>query len=297
MPPGPCGARGVPTSAPAATSMTRSARWCARSPNAGWPTTPCCVLRRPWRHAGRARPLVQDALVRVPRPGCRCWCMRRRFAPRRVAPRLHRSTCCPPSSRSPAVAPTRSCRWTDARCCRTCRTGRPRRGHRRIHGRGHARPAADDPPWAPEVHPLAHRPPAAVRPARRPDERKQPGHRPAHAAAGGPSRPRWPVAGTCRSCTRGAGQPASPTPGVRRAGAGTPHELGPRPFVDAGQPGTCAATSTSTTSNGAPASRGDLGAQARAHPGPLPAGPYGVRMACTVTLPADASAGRSGGRP
>ena len=76
-------APGVPTSAPAA-GRRRADRRCWRPwRNAGWPTTPSWCSPATMATCSASAALEQDALVRDGR-ACRCWSMRRRFAPRRI---------------------------------------------------------------------------------------------------------------------------------------------------------------------------------------------------------------------
>ena len=92
------------------------------------------VPRRPWRNARRARPLVQDELLRrfesrapllVSAPG--------RFTPRRIAKSVSPSTSCRRSSTSPTTAPRRPTRRTSTAKA-FCRIFRASDGHDLVLG-------------------------------------------------------------------------------------------------------------------------------------------------------------------
>ena len=232
----------APTSAPAATS-TRGRR-AARDAGGGHPGG---VLRRSRRHAWRARPLVQDALVRDGRAGADAGACATAF---RATPGEglgvdHGPAADPGGAGRRHPGPAAATGWPLAVAAPGGR-GRARRGVRRIHGRRHHQPADDDPSRPLEIHLLGAGPAAALQPGKRPRELENlaasASHREVLAAFLAEARARWDI-----PAIHGATSPASaaaassPVPWSR---AGSPAGTTSPGWTPASS--TCATTSTST---------------------------------------------------
>ena len=229
-----CATRGAPTTATSPTSTSgprgslahpRRAR--RRRRHRGG------AARRPRRHARRARPLVQDELLRGLGPraddraraeavraqaGRGAGVARGRAADRHRAGRRGRPRA-PRAVRGPLAArPVRG------------RPLRGARGRRGVPGRRGDRTDRHDPPWRPEVRPLAGRPRPALRPRRRPAGAGQPGAGPRLVGAGqGAARAGRTRLGHGRPLRRRGGRPGAAQARQRRAAHRHGHAVGVHP--------------------------------------------------------------------